>query len=185
MSFLQWARRHVVLILVALLVAAWSVFLIYVPSEKIVAAVGVENTYLVAFLLAATAGASTLTSTSFYGSIATFALGGASPLILGLAGGVGAFLSNALFYYLVLYGRKSLTGKLKAWGQRFAKRVEALPPSVVYAAVFCYSGLTPLPDDILIATLAISSYRFLRFAPFLLAGNITIVMLIALFAGGQ
>lgn len=185
MEFLTWARRHVVLMFVVLVVIAWSVFLVYVPSEKIVAAVGVENTYLVAFLLAATAGASTLTSTSFYGSIATFALGGASPLLLGVTGGIGAFLSNALLYYLVLYGRKSLTGKLKAWAERFAKKVDALPPLLVYTAVFCYSGLTPLPDDILIATLAISSYRFLHFAPFLLAGNITIVALIALFAGGQ
>jgi hypothetical protein len=175
-------RRHPLLIFILAIIAAWSVFLVFVPSQTIVDYIGIENTYIAAFLLAAIGGISTLTSASFFTAIATFAAGGASPLLLGLFGGVGAFFSNTLLYFLLVYGKRTLTQKWKAFVDRLGKKLEQLPVPLVLLGVFIYSGFTPFPDDILLAVLAISSYTYPRFAPFLFAGNLTIVMLVAYLA---
>lgn len=174
------ARRYAILLLAAGLIIAWSVFLLFVPPEELVLAIGMQNTYLVAFFLAVTTGVSTLTSTSFYAVIATFAAGGASPIFLGLSAGIGAFISNAIFYALFHYGKHTLTGKPRERVDALAARIEKLPRWFLFLIIYVYAGIIPLPDDILMAALAISSYSFVSFAPFLLAGNITIATMIGL-----
>ncbi|HYF13384.1 MAG TPA: hypothetical protein VD928_03755, partial [Candidatus Paceibacterota bacterium] len=105
------------------------------------------------------------------------------PLILGLAGGSGAFLSNSIFYFLVLHGKRALPDRWERRIEELTKIIKKLPLWAVWIVVFVYSGLTPFPDDILIAALALSSISYLRVAPVLLAANITIVTLISYFAG--
>lgn len=163
-------------------IGGWLLLLYFVSPEDIVARVGVQNTYVVTFIFAVFAGVSSLTSTSFYTLIATFAAGGSSPVLMGLAGGVGAFISNVIFYFAFLYGKQLLTGRWKRWAEASARHIERYPRWVLIVIVYVYAGFTPLPDDILMAALALSSYSFMRFAPVLFLANCTLVTLIALLA---
>ena len=175
-------RNHhfIVALVAALLIVGWIVLLLFVSPTEIVTFVGVQNAYFIAFIFAASAGVSTFTSASFYALISTFALGGTSPWLLGIAGGVGLFISNALFYFLFLHGKHLVTGRLSHWIESFTVRINHYPTWAVLSVVYLYSGFTPLPDDILVAALALSSYSFVRFGPVLFLGNVTLITLIGL-----
>ena len=77
----------------AVLIGANVLFLFYSP-DQIVNYIGVENTYLTMFLIAAIGGVNSLTSGVLYASLLTFAAGGADPLWLGLSTGVGMALGE-------------------------------------------------------------------------------------------
>lgn len=163
---------------------AWLLLFVFISPLEIVEQLGVEQTYLAVFLLACLTGVSTLTSASFYASVATFAAGGADPIFLGLAGGTGAFLSNTLLFFILRYGKHTFRAHLGRSIYAFEKRMERLPRAIVYLVLYVYTGFAPLPDDIAIGVLALSPYRYVSFAPFLLAGDITIVILISYLVQG-
>lgn len=176
MSFLT---RNLTLAVLFFLVACWALVFFLVPLERVVESIGVENTYLILFLLALLGGVSSFTSSTFYASVTVFSGGGADPVLLGLSGGSGMFLSDAVFYGLALHGRKMLPEKWEERASRLGKHLLRLPQWVVLGGVLLYTGFMPLPSDILMMALALCGYPFLKIAPFILLGDVTIVTLIA------
>lgn len=162
----------------ALFFLAWVALLRVISPTEVVAAIGAENVYIVTFLLAVVAGASSLTSTTFYATLATLAAGGSNPLLLSLSGGVGLFVSDTIFYYVALYGRRAAEVHWRSVVERITHTINKLPAWAVFGSVYVYTGLTPLPADILLAALAFSDMDYKRFMPYLLAGNITLVFVI-------
>lgn len=151
----------------------------WINPDKIVTSIGVKNTYLIAFLIAATGGLSTLTSTSFFTAIVTFASGGSNPWLLGLAGGLGIFLSDSIFFFTALYGKKLIPDYWQRKVANLTSWIYKTPPWVVIIGIFCYISFTPLPNDILMIALAAAGYRYQKLAPILLAGSITISTLLS------
>ncbi len=115
-----WRRilltREVLLTLLVL--GGLAVLLYFVSPETIVAWIGVENTYLTVFLIAALGGLSSVTSGVLYASLATFAAAGALPWLLGLLGGVGIAIGDSLIFLLLRYGYRAVS---EQWRERVAR----------------------------------------------------------------
>lgn len=176
-------KKHHFLAGAVIFIAMWAVALVFIPPENLVEKIGVENTYLVAFLLAAIGGLSTITGTSFFAVVATLANGGGDPILLGLLGGFGIFLSDSVFFFLAHHGTNILVGQESLFRQKMLEFIEKVPDWFLGIFVFAYVGFSPLPNDILMIALALAKIRYKSIVPALLAGSITIVLITALLGG--
>ncbi len=166
-------------VLMLLITVGWAVFFYFVSPTTVVEKVGIQNSYLIVFVLGVICGFSSFTSSTFYIVVIAAASGGSNPLIVGLCGGVGLCISDSAFYFVVSKGThiidkhwKKLTNFLKKW-------MKWLPDWIVYSLVFLYSAFVPMPNDIMLVTLAISEYPFKKISPFLFIGDISSVILLA------
>lgn len=158
------------------------VFIVYSP-EKMVELIGVQNSYVAVFLIAAFGGLNTFTSGVLYASIATFAAGGASPWLLGVAGGAGIAIGDVIMFTLFRTGVRSVSG---VWRERVLwvrEKVLRLPQWLQYVVVYLYLGFSPLPNDVLMFLLATVGYAYRVLVPLLLLGGITIATVTALLGG--
>lgn len=163
---------------IAILIGLNVLFLYYSP-EQIVNWIGVQNSYLVVFLIAALGGLNSFTSGVLYASIATFAAGGSIPWLIGVAGGLGIAVGDTVIYFLVRYGRQHIPEKTENWLERNRKYIDRLPRWVQYLVIYIYLGFTPLPNDILMFALAMFDFKFKKILPLIILGGITIATIVA------
>lgn len=167
---------------ICLFIVGWSILLAYQPPTEIVAALGTQNSLLIAFLVSAFGGVSTVTSANFYAVVLTLASGGTNPIALGVVAGLGITIGDSLFYYLGTQGHDVLSGRPLKWANKMKRWVNDKHEALVQVLVFVYTGLTPLPNDVLTVSLGLAEYSYRRLLPALLLGNITLTILIAEFA---
>ena len=170
-----------VIVLVLLVLIGWAVFFHFYPVDRLVNDIGIENTYFAAFMLAAIGGFSSVTGTSLYAALVALAHGGVNPLVLGTIGGIGLFISDSLFYFVITKVRHILVDITKKWERVFRKIWKLLyvtPSWIVYTLIFSYTAFVPFPNDILLALLAVSGYSYRQFAIFLLLGDLTMALLL-------
>lgn len=165
------------------LIAAVNNLFIFIGPTQVVDFIGVRNAYFVAFLVAVVGGMSSFTAATYVTTIATLAAGGADPLLIGLVGGFGIFISDSIFFVLVRYGRESVPREWKRLIDRMTQRARNLPKRVVMLITYLYQGFLPLPSDVLLFALAFAGYRYRTVAIPLLLGSITLSMLIAHLGG--
>lgn len=168
------------LAVVAFIVAINAAFFL-VGAREVVTYIGVSNTYLVVFLIAAIGGMSTFTGATYVSTMANFAAGGADPWLLGLFGGVGIFISDSLFYLLAWYGRQVVPNSWRSAIRFLTKEIEELPIWAVMLGAYIYQGLSPLPTDLLMLALAFSRRHYYTLILPLLFGSLTFSWLIAHF----
>ncbi|MDW7731329.1 MAG: hypothetical protein SCH66_02740 [Methanolobus sp.] len=171
-------RDIAILTILVIFIVAWSVFLIYYPPEKIVGFLGVQNTYLIVFLLAAIGGVSAFTSTSFYAALVTISLGGANPVFLALFASVGLTLGDIVFYTIGKKGKNCVTSNYGKYIDRSLRLVEDVSDTTIIILIFFYS-LTPLPSDILAIVLAILGFPLKKMVPPLIIGNFVLTLILA------
>ncbi len=170
-----------VIALVLLILVGWALFFHYYPVDELVNDIGIENTYFAAFMLAVIGGFSSITGTSLYAALVALAHGGVNPLVLGVIGGIGLFISDSLFYFVITKVRHILVDITKKWERVFRKVWKILyvtPSWVVYILIFLYTAFAPIPNDIVLALLAVSGYSYRQFAVFLLLGDLTMALLL-------
>lgn len=169
-------RLFLVLLTILLI---WMVVFSFVDPAEVVSAIGVENTYLIAFLMAAIGGLSAPTGTSFFGAVATFAAGGADIWLLVLAGGIGVFISDTVFYLIAQRGATVFSESAAPLSGWLKHKTRHWPKWAVLSGVFVYHGFTPFPNDILMIALVLSGYTYRTIAPVMLAGSFAIVAVAA------
>lgn len=178
---MQWIKKHYLLIGIILFLVALNVLFYFIGPERIVEYIGIQNTYLVVFAVAAIGGLSTFTGGVLYSSIAAFAAGGSSPLLLGIAGGIGIFISDSIFYFLAKRGRESIPENWETWLAKIERFVERYPLWLVLLAIYLYLSLGPLPNDVLMIALVAAGVRYRHLIIALLPGSITIALITAYF----
>lgn len=175
-------RTYVLLTSIVLIFVIWGIFSRYVPPDVLVDKIGIKNVYLGAFILASVGGFSSITGTSVYTAIVAIANDNVvNTIILGIMSGLGIFLSDSLFFLLASYGRNMIVKVASNWERTFTKVsrwVRAAPDWSVYAVVFLYSAFAPLPNDILLGTLAVTGYSYKQFALYLFIGDLTAMLLL-------
>lgn len=170
-----------VIALVLLVLVGWALFFHFYPVDELVNDIGIENTYFAAFMLAVIGGFSSITGTSLYAALVALAHGGVNPLALGVIGGLGLFISDSLFYFVITKVRHILVDITKKWERVFRKIWKLLyitPSWIVYVMIFLYTAFIPFPNDIVLALLAVSGYSYRQFAIFLLLGDLTMALLL-------
>lgn len=167
---------------IILALIAWGFFLYFVGPEKIVEFLGYQSSYAAAFIVALIGGTSVFTTASFYATIATLAAGGLNIFILAAIGGIGAALGDSFFFFLGTKGRKISTPSFQKKLNRFSKWLHKLPGWMVPLFVFVYAGFIPLPNDVMMVSLALGKYKFKKIIPFLVLGDIVLMFLISFLA---
>ncbi len=157
----------------------WSTLLFVVGPEEMVRRIGVENGYIFLFLLATFGGLSSLTVSSLYASLVTFAAGGLDPWLLGIVTGSGVTIGDSFFYLLGYQGRAITSGKLQKIFQKISRWISKSPDWLVPVIVFAYAGLTPLPNDILTVSLGMAKVAWRKIILPLLLGNIILMTIMA------
>lgn len=178
-------KLYGVFLLAILMMIAWAVFFRYYPVEKFVASIGIENTYLVTFILTVVGGFSSVMGTSLYAALIVLAKGSINPIMLGLVGGFGLFVGDSLFFFILSKLRRVLVRVTVKW-ERVCRKVWTLlyrtPSWIVYMVVFLWVAFAPLPNDLLLAVLALSGYPYKKFAVFLLLGDLTFIVMLTYFS---
>lgn len=176
---MKHVKRLLAFLLILLFLVGWGIFLFFVGPVTIVNWIGVEQGYLVAFLVAAFGGVSALTATSYFTTIITLALGGLNPLLLGLLGGLGVTIGDTIFFFLGINGRFLL---LEFWEKRveaFSAWLKRRPGWFVPLLIYLYAGFSPFPNEFMTISAGLAGVRYRRILPPLLLGNITITILLA------
>lgn len=174
------ARLKFEVLAVILLIAAFSLALFFVGAERIVAFIGVENSYLVTFFIALFGGMTSVGGVSYTASIVTFVSGGAMPWLIALAAGAGTAIGDSI-YYLVsrrgarVLGEGWLSRKIKALSDWLSKRSGL----VKFLGIYAYISFTPLPNDLLTITLGISQVPKKIVLPAVILGDFTFAFLLA------
>lgn len=172
-------KRYFVFAGILIFIIVWILILNFISPDRIVAKIGVGNSYIILFLISAIGGVSSLSVSSYYLAVSVFASGGLNPIFLGLVGGVGVTIGDSLFFYLgkkgkTISSKKILekTRKLKIW---INKSPKAFMPFLIYI----YVGFTPAPNDLMTVPLGFMDYPFRKIIIPLLLGNITATVLIS------
>jgi hypothetical protein len=161
----------------------WSYTLTFFGPDTIVESLGVRNALLLLFIVGALGGVSTLTATLFYTKLFTLALAGINPFVLGVVGGFAITIGDSLFFYLGHSGRSLFRGKLKKWSEYISNHfIDKCSPRSIFLFTFAYTGLTPLPNDVLTVTLGLAGIKYSRVIGAILLGNIFLTILLAYFA---
>lgn len=174
-----WLARYRTIIFILLVLAVWTAFFYFVPADALIAHIGVENIYLVAFVVSLLAGFSSLTGAAAYATVIQLSLAGADPLYLGLSSGLGIFLSDSAFFFLVMHGRSSITPYFQKLFDRIRRFFIRVPDFFVYIGAFIFSAFTPVPNDLVLTALAVAGYRYRNFWPALLLGDVALTILLS------
>ena len=175
----SWFTFYGLLILILFITIGWGVFFYYISPEVIVKKIGIENSYLVAFIISTICGFSSIASTTFYVTIGALARGGAQPFLLGIAGGLGVCLSDFLFFYVISQGTPVLDKHWKKITDFMQRIIKWMPDWMLNLAVFAYSGFFPAPNDLILVALAFAKIPFKKVMPYLFVGDIVSTLLIA------
>jgi hypothetical protein len=172
-------RSYYPFIGIAAFIVALNVLFSFYGPDEIVRAIGITNTYFIAFGAAAIGGLSTLTGVVVFTLIVSFAAGGSTPWLLGIFGGLGIFVSDSVFFWLAKVGRESIPEQWEKKLSRLQRWMGDRPQWLVVIAVYLYLGFAPLPNDLLMIALVLGGYRYRTIFPVIFAGSLTIAMVTA------
>lgn len=179
-------KRKTIIIFTAL--AILIIFLItlffFISPEQIVQKIGIKNAYILTFLISLFGGFSAIGSISFIGVLATLSAGGVNPIYLGLIAGTSLAIGDLVMFYFGSKGRELIRGK---WDKRITqiantlRKRKWLKKSIPFLA-YIYLAFTPLPNDILILSLAAMKYPAKKTAIIAILGDITFALIITILA---
>src|SRR3989344_968962 len=93
----------------------WSFVFHYSSPESIIDWVGVENAYLLIFILALMGGFTTFSGIPYHVVLVALAVGGLNPFILGIAASFGVMIGDSTSYYIGYGGRVLVPEKIQKW----------------------------------------------------------------------
>lgn len=170
--------RHRKFIIFILFLIVWAIALSKINIHMLALKLSDSSAYLVAFLAALLGGVSVFTSSSYLATLVILSSGSANPALIALAAGTALTLGDILFYFFGRQGRKALPPRFKEVFERAAKVLRKRPAWQFYIFTYLYTGLTPLPTDVLMLLTSFLEYPFRRVIVPLFFGNVTLVLVI-------
>lgn len=183
----RYVRKIILFSIPVIFIVSLIALLFFISPEQIVEELGVNNVYILTFLVSFFGGFSAGGSISFISLLITLSAGGMNPIYLGLIAGTSLAMGDMIMFYAGSRGRDLIKGK---WNERinkiariFKKRtwLKKATPLIAYL----YLGFTPMPNDFLILTLAAVKYPTKKMSIIIILGDITFALMISiLFANG-
>ena len=181
----NFKRKKLISFLVLVIFLVSLIILLYfISPTEIVNKIGVQNGYILAFVVSFFGGFSAGGSISFISLLITLAAGGMNPIYLGLVAGTSLAIGDMVMFYAGSKGRELIKGK---WDKKinkvadvFKKRkyLEKMIPVIAYL----YIGFVPLPNDVLILFLAAVEYPAKKMNRIIVLGDITFTLMITILA---
>ncbi|MCF7860995.1 hypothetical protein K9M79_02025 [Candidatus Woesearchaeota archaeon] len=129
----------------------------FIGPQVLVESIGIENGYILGFIVAFFGGFSAGTSVSAISFLMALVAGGLDPLLLGLIAGISLAIGDSIMFFAGLKGREIISGKWKHRMERLADYTDSkkwIKGSIPFLS-YLYIGFAPLPNDIMILFLAI------------------------------
>lgn len=172
--------KYIVLIPIALLIG-FSFLFYYLTPESIIGFIGVENAYVLIFILAFIGGLTTFSGVPYHLVLIALAAGGLNPFLLGVSSGIGVILGDSTSYYIGHEGRALVTGRLLAVLNRLSRVQEKYPRTLPWI-FFLFSAFLPISNDVIAIPAGLLGYSFWRVMIPLALGNIVFNTGVALLA---
>lgn len=179
-------RKNQKMLLIAVLltikVIFWSWLLYTFGPEALVSYIGVQNGYLVMFLMALLGGLSTFTSIAYFATVVTLAAAGLNPVGLAAVSSAGVTIGDVIFYYIGYFGlRQVAVGRVSNFITTASAWLQKKPKALVIFFVYAYAAFTPLPNDILALILGTTKQPLRWILPAFILGNATLIFLLVSF----
>lgn len=163
-------------------IGLWSVlFWIYEPRQ-FVEQIGVQNGYILTFLIATIGSLTSITTVSIYPMLLAMAIGDLGLLPLALIAGAGLALGDVVFYYLGMQCQPLVSPAMNSRLQKFLLWIEKKPRWLASITIYFYIGFTPFPNNLLTGSLALAGYPFRTVIIPLFLGDMTLPLFIVYFA---
>lgn len=166
------------LTLIIFLVLLFAV-LFYINPEELVEKIGVRNGYILAFLISFFGGFSAGGFVPFISVILTLVAGGLNPVLLGLIAGTSLSTGDIIMFYASSKGRELVAGsdldrKIDKLSKKFreSEKLQKATPIIAYL----YMGFAPLPNDVLLLTLAAVEYPIKKMNKIIILADMTFAL---------
>jgi membrane protein YqaA with SNARE-associated domain len=148
-----------------------SVIFFFSSPDRLISFIGVENVYFIIFILSFLGGLSTFSGVPYHLVLVTFAMGGASQLLLGLSAAIGVVLGDSTSYLVGYEGREVIPGRIQGFlGKIYA--FGAKYPRAMPLMVFLYGSLSPFSNDFIVISAGLAKYSFWKVMLPLALGNV-------------
>jgi membrane protein YqaA with SNARE-associated domain len=169
---MKFLKKHSKFFSLIFFLGLTSLILYNISPEKIVERIGVENGYLISFIVAFLGGVSNFINFPYQLVLFSFGAGGLNPIFLGLSSGLGEFLGDSVSYLIGYHGHYILPSTTQKTFRRFSNWCIKGPSWLTSIALFLYGSFIPLPNDLIIFPLALGQFPYLRIMIPLALGNI-------------
>lgn len=166
------------LVVLTLFLLAWNIFLFVFGPSEFVALIGVLNALAVVALVSALGNSSLMTALLTVVTMAGLVTAGISPILLGLAAGIGVAFSD-LIYLQQLYREEMSKADERSWkyslSEWMTKRSGWRLPFLVYV----YYSLSPLSSQTLMQALRVAKQPLSRVMLPVVLGSITLMLVVS------
>jgi membrane protein YqaA with SNARE-associated domain len=122
------------------------VFVFFIGTEVLIDYVGLQNAYILMFLVAALGGVSTFNSVPYLALLVVLATAGVNPILLGLASALGVMSGDSFSFLMGRQGSALLPISLQPFFT-LVKKVAENRPRLFLCICFFYGALCPLSND--------------------------------------
>lgn len=138
-----------------------TIFFFASSPEEVILYLGVENAYLLMFVLALIGGLTTFSGVPYPLVLVALASGGLDPLFLGICSATGVMLGDTTSYYLGYTGKEIVPQKVQKILERFYTYCLTRPKLLPFA-FFVYGAIVPLSNDFIVISMGLARYPFWR-----------------------
>jgi membrane protein YqaA with SNARE-associated domain len=152
-------------------VAISLVFLFFISPDSIVDYIGVQNAYILMYVIAAASGMTTFNTIPYYPVMIVLATAGVNPIFLGLSSAVGVMTGDS-FSYLVGHQGAEIIPKPLLWLFTRIYELAVAHPKLFPVICFLYGCFSPLSNDFITIPSGMAKIPYWRVIVPLGAGNI-------------
>ncbi len=177
----QKILTYVVPVVPIVMLVTFSVFFYYFSPEQVISYIGVENAYIMMFILSVLGGLSTFSAVPYHIVLIALATGGVNPYLLGGITAVGVMLGDSTSYYIGYQGQSLLSPRMKEVVEKLSMIKEKYP-KLLPVIFLLYGSLLPFSNDLVVIPMGFLHYPFWRVITPLAIGNIIFNIALALLA---
>lgn len=164
-----------------ILLLSFSALFYYITPEGIISFIGVENAYILMFILSLIGGLSTFSGVPYHIVLVALALGGVNPFFLGLVTAFGVMLGDSTSYYIGYEGRALMSSRMQTVLDKLS-HIKEKYPKLLPVVFLLYGSLLPFSNDVIVIPMGFIRYPFWRVIAPLGVGNIIFNIGLALIA---
>ncbi|OGZ43091.1 MAG: hypothetical protein A2719_01885 [Candidatus Ryanbacteria bacterium RIFCSPHIGHO2_01_FULL_45_22] len=144
----------------------------YSSPDQIIALLGVQNAYLLIFVLALLGGLTTFSGVPYHLVLITLATGGLNPVLLGIVTAAGVMMGDSTSYYLGYHGRMFIPTGFQEKVLKGVTLFSDKHPRLLPLLFFLYGSFMPTSNDVITIPMGLTHYPFWRVMIPLGVGNI-------------
>jgi len=164
-------KRIALFVTVLLLIVGWTLLFMYTEPEEVIAWIGVENSYLVGFLISVLGALGSVTPFSTYPAVYAMASTEVNLFVLVPLVAAGLTVGDALFFFFGVTAQDVIPNRLQSKVDQLWSWLEKKPDIFIQIFLLIWVGFSPLANNLITAPLAVAGYRFRKIVVPLTLGN--------------